>query len=108
MATTQKACCFRPEPYGPAAVTPVAWQGRVLTLSWLTIVSATLQAMFFIRAQAEQVRMFWPVCTVTAIFSTIVFMIICYHTPADGWRWRQGETYRMKDVTPAEERPGAS
>lgn len=75
---------FRPKAYGFGAGLPIAWQGWILTLAFLTLVVglgtlASTGGMAAIAAVAA------------IVVATAVFIVIVHRRTRGGWRWRWGE-----------------
>lgn len=73
---------FHPKRYGMGSGLPSAWQGWVVLLVFLLIVTGTA----FMFAEEQPIIFFAIILPVTAIF-----MLIAAKTTPGGWKWRWGK-----------------
>jgi hypothetical protein len=74
---------FAAKSHGVGAGLPIAWQGWVLTLTYVGIVIAA----GFLLAEHNP----WAFGSVT-FTATAIFLLIAAKTTRGGWRWRWGKT----------------
>ena len=72
---------FAPKRYGYGAGLPISWQGWVLLLGYVAVV--TVLGLAWARHPLQIVAALIPL--------TIAFVVICARTTKGGWRWRWGE-----------------
>ena len=70
---------FAPKRYGYGAGPPISWQGWVLTIGFVVLVSGIVVMM----KDRPPVQL-----TAAIILPTIGFIVICARTTRGGWRWR--------------------
>ena len=73
---------FAPKRYGLGSGLPIAWQGWILTLAYVAVVSGAGVLL------AE--RSPWAFGSI-AFTATAIFLLIVARTTGGGWRWRWGK-----------------
>ena len=71
---------FAPKRYGFGGGVPIAWQGWVTTLVYVTIVVGATQVLK---------NNGWAMGSVI-VTATAIFLVIVIKTTRGGWRWRWG------------------
>lgn len=72
---------FAPKRYGYGSGLPIAWQGWMLTIGFVSIV-----IILSVRLAARPLQL--AAATVPFL---IAFTVICARTTRGGWRWRWGD-----------------
>lgn len=73
---------FAPKRYGLGSGLPIAWQGWVLLIAYVVVLSATailLEGKGWLQAAI-------------IVSATVTLLIICARTTRGGWRWRWGSS----------------
>lgn len=75
---------FAAKRFGYGAGLPITWQGWVLTLSYIGLMTG-------IALLAGNGGVDWLASGIMMLVSTAVFCWIAYRRTAGGWRWRSGD-----------------
>ena len=71
---------FAPKRYGFGSSLPIAWQGWVVLLAFILLITAA----------TALTRFSWIAYFSVVTILTTAFLIICARTTRGGWRWRWG------------------
>jgi hypothetical protein len=78
---------FPPKRYGYGAGLPIAWQGWVLLLAFVTLIVG----IALLAPSIEDYRAIAGLLTLMAL-STVAFVTIVHRRTRGGWRWRWGDS----------------